>query len=188
MTLFPLHTLIVLKILKPLWAVLRITPGSCRCQWSSLMSVCPWWINNNCAGTSGSPCEEPAVSESRSTPRSHREIWSSEPAAANTELSRGCHSTDVMGAVWCLNRAAGWPLWNDGEKAFGFCLNQKYKLFNIRICVLGNKRYKVYIYSFNFSQYNNNKIGWIFPFSFRIKTSKVFTIFIHNDMIFILSG
>ena len=38
------------------------------------------------------------------------ETWLSEPDAANTELSEGCHSTDVMGAVWCLNTATATPL------------------------------------------------------------------------------
>lgn len=39
--LFNDHTLIVLKMLKPLCAVLTITPGNCLCQCNSLMSVCP---------------------------------------------------------------------------------------------------------------------------------------------------
>lgn len=36
------YTLIVLKILKPLSAVLIITPGNCRCQWTSFTSFWPW--------------------------------------------------------------------------------------------------------------------------------------------------
>ena len=35
------HTLIALKTLKPFSAVLRITPGICACQWSSLISFWP---------------------------------------------------------------------------------------------------------------------------------------------------
>ena len=35
----PIYTLIVLKILNPLNAVLMMTPGSCGCQCSSLTSV-----------------------------------------------------------------------------------------------------------------------------------------------------
>lgn len=38
----PDYTLIVLKILKPLSAVLIITPGNCRCQWTSFTSFWPW--------------------------------------------------------------------------------------------------------------------------------------------------
>lgn len=38
----PDYTLIVLKILKPLSAVLIMTPGNCRCQWTSFTSFWPW--------------------------------------------------------------------------------------------------------------------------------------------------
>ena len=40
--------------------------------------------------------------------------WSSAPAEAKTVESWGCHSTDVMGAEWCLNKAATSPLWMCG--------------------------------------------------------------------------
>lgn len=46
----PIYTLIVLKILNPLNAVLMMTPGSCGCQCSSLTSVWPWWMNSSCGG------------------------------------------------------------------------------------------------------------------------------------------
>lgn len=36
------YTLIVLKMLKPFWAVLKMTPGNCGCQCSSLISSCPY--------------------------------------------------------------------------------------------------------------------------------------------------
>ena len=47
---------------------------------------------------------------SLSTAKSNNVTWLSEPDAANTELSEGCHLTDVMGAVWCLNTATATPL------------------------------------------------------------------------------
>ena len=104
------QTLIVRNMLNPLCAVLIMTPVSWGCQCTSLMSVCPWWINNNCGGTSGSVSSQ--ASFSFSTARSHKVIWSSDPEAPNTVLSEGCHSTDVMGAVWCLNNATGLPFWS----------------------------------------------------------------------------
>lgn len=44
-------------------------------------------------------------SSSCSTDRSQRVTWSSEPEAANTDVSVGCHSTDVMGAL-CHEKSA----------------------------------------------------------------------------------
>ena len=67
------------------------------------------WMNSSCGGTS--MCLPfPSVSLSLSTAKSHRVIWLSEPDATNTELSVGCHSTDVMGPVWCLKTATATPL------------------------------------------------------------------------------
>merc|ERR1712036_185824 len=95
----------VRNTLKPLAAVLMITPGICLCQCTSLISVCPMWINNNCGGMSFS--DGSTFSAPRSTAKSQMEIWLSDPDAVNTELSVGCHSTDVIGALWCLNVATG---------------------------------------------------------------------------------
>ena len=106
-----IYTLIVRKTLKPLAAVLMMTPGICGCQCNSLISCCPWWINNSCGGTSGSV----SVVVSLSTAKSHCVNWSSEPEAANTELSVGCHSIDVIGAVWCLKMPTASP----------FCKNEQ---------------------------------------------------------------
>ena len=106
------HTLIVLNILNPLCAVLNIVPGICGCQCNSLISVCPWWINNNCGGMDfiwSSTSSSSSPPSSFSTARSQRVIWSSDPEAANMVLSVGCHSMEVMGAVWCLNLATGGP-------------------------------------------------------------------------------
>lgn len=105
------HTLIVLNTLNPLWAVLIMTPGSWGCQCNSLMSVCPWCINNSWGGTLGSSSPSAVLASvlSFSTARSQIEIWSSDPEAANTELSLGFHSIDVIGAVWCLKEATGFP-------------------------------------------------------------------------------
>lgn len=99
------YTLIVRKMLKPLCAVLIMTPGNCLCQCNSLMSVCPWCMNNNWGGTSGPP----SGSLSFSTDKSQIVIWLSDPEAAKTELSLGFHSIDVIGAVWCLKKAAAFP-------------------------------------------------------------------------------
>ncbi len=38
------YTLIVLKMLKPVSAVLMTRPGTCGCQCSSLISFWPWWL------------------------------------------------------------------------------------------------------------------------------------------------
>ena len=68
------------------------------------------WINKSCGGR-----EEPdadvtfSCSSSFSTDRSHNVIWWSSPDAANIVLSVGCHSTEVMGPLWCLNIATGIP-------------------------------------------------------------------------------
>ena len=67
------------------------------------------WMNNSCGGTSRC-LPLPSVSLSRSTAKSHRVTWLSDPEAANTELSVWCHSTEVIGAVWCLNTATDTPL------------------------------------------------------------------------------
>lgn len=48
-----------------------------------------------------------ASSSSGSTDKSHKVSWSSEPEAAKTEESVGCHSTDVIGAVCHWNCATG---------------------------------------------------------------------------------
>lgn len=45
------------------------------------------------------PDEIGSSSSSCSTDRSQRVTWSSEPEAAKIEVSVGCHSTEVMGAL-----------------------------------------------------------------------------------------
>ena len=104
----------LLKTLNPVRAVLTIQPRHCACQCNSLMSFWPWCMKSNCGGTEGSSAAPSIASVSRSTAKSHNVNWLSDPDAANTVLSCGCHSTDVIGAVWCLNMATGWPLckWN----------------------------------------------------------------------------
>ena len=70
------HTLIVFMMLKPLRAVVMRTPGSWGCQWSSLISDWPWWMNSNCGGTSAPP--SPSLlppSLSCSTAKSHWTTW-----------------------------------------------------------------------------------------------------------------
>lgn len=49
----------------------------------------------------------PEPSASFSTDKSHRAIWLSDPADANTAESVGCHSTLVTGSEWCLKMATG---------------------------------------------------------------------------------
>jgi len=83
--------------------------------------------NNLCTANSGSG----VASSSFSNAKSHKAIWSSAPAEANTVESVGClkkmsffvirsfnklisnnktyHSTEVTGAVWCLKVATGIP-------------------------------------------------------------------------------
>lgn len=106
------YTQIVLKMLKSLCAVLMMTPGSCACQWSSFMSVCPQCWNKSWGGTStpSSPSPLPA-SLSRSTLKSQMVIWSSEPDAASTLESWGFHSKDVMGWLCWLNMAMAFTGW-----------------------------------------------------------------------------
>ena len=48
-----------------------------------------------------------SCSASRSTAKSHREIWSSDPLTANILDSVGCHSIEVMGAMCHLKVATG---------------------------------------------------------------------------------
>ena len=75
------------------------------------------WMKSNWGGTSR--CRPgPSLVSSLSTARSHRVTWPSEPDAANTEASVGCHSTDVMGAVWCLNIATETPLVTEKENGW----------------------------------------------------------------------
>lgn len=91
-----------MKTLNESDAVLITMPGIWGCQCNSLTSFCPWWTNSNWGGTAVMfPSAGPigASSSSGSTDKSHRVSWSSEPEAAKTEESVGCHSTDVMGAV-----------------------------------------------------------------------------------------
>ena len=68
-------------------------------------------MNSNWGGTFGSSSLEEDLGSllSFSTAKSQIEIWSSDPEAAKTELSLGFHSMEVMGAVWCLKEAAGFP-------------------------------------------------------------------------------
>ena len=100
------QTLIVLKILKPVRAVVRSTPGSCGCQWISFTSCCPWWINSNCGGIPGGVASESSAPPilSVSTERSHWTTWLSSTEEAKKVLSVGCHSREVMGPEWM------WPL------------------------------------------------------------------------------
>ena len=108
------YTEIVLKALKLSLAVVNTMPGICGWKWSSFTSFCPWCTNSNWGGTSTIPPSElgawrtiGASSSSRSTDRSQRVAWSSDPEAAKTEGSDGCHSTDVMGAVCQVKWATG---------------------------------------------------------------------------------
>ena len=137
------QTLIVRNTLKPFRAVLTIIPGNWGCQWISLMSVWPWWIKSSWGGTSVFSSLLPSASVSLSTAKSQIEIMSSAPDTANTLLSVGCHSTEVMGAWWCLNVAQGLPsCWKKKKKQ-----DQKfYKLNNI------------YFSSINI---HKSKVGWL---------------------------
>ena len=67
------------------------------------------WMNKSWGGRSFNLSLWSSLS-SRSTARSHKVSWSSAPDAAKTVLSHGCHSIDVIGAVWCLKVATGIPL------------------------------------------------------------------------------
>ena len=105
-----IYTEIVLKMLKPSYAVLTTAPGIWGCQWTSFTSFWPWWTNSNWGGTPSwlsSSIGVPLSSASCSTERSHRETWSSAPDAANIESSVGCHSIEVIGALCQVNEATG---------------------------------------------------------------------------------
>jgi len=91
----------------PLDAVLIMSPGICLCQWSSLISVCPWCMNNSCGGNSFTSDSSQSLMLSFSTAKSQSVSWLSSPEAANTVPSVGCHSTEVMCEMWCLNAAIG---------------------------------------------------------------------------------
>uniref|UniRef100_H2XNW3 Uncharacterized protein n=1 Tax=Ciona intestinalis TaxID=7719 RepID=H2XNW3_CIOIN len=69
-------------------------------------------MNNNCGGTSFKLSFFSFEISSNSTARSHCVNWSSPPQAAKILLSVGCHSTEVIGDVWCLNEAIALPLLN----------------------------------------------------------------------------
>ena len=77
---YVLYTLMVLKMLKPDWAVHTMTPGSCECQCSSLTSTIPWWMKSSWGGTSISAAPSSSSSASRSNAKSHMVSWSSAPA------------------------------------------------------------------------------------------------------------
>jgi len=112
------YTLIVRKKLKSLPAVLMITPGSCGCQWSSLMSFCPKWMKNSWAGTPGMSSLRSAFVASTS----HNVSSLSSLEAARTERSWGHHSIEVIGPEWYLNLATvrnevtAWPGWKQITK------------------------------------------------------------------------
>jgi hypothetical protein len=102
-------------MLKPDKAVLINNPGICLCQWTSFISVCPIWIKSNWSGKFSNwllsllfavACSF-FSSSSFSTAKSHNVIWLSDPAAANTLESVGCHWTLVIDERWCLNDATG---------------------------------------------------------------------------------
>jgi len=103
------HALIVRNMLKASLAVLTMTPGSCECQWSSLISFCPWCTNSSCAGTACWSLAELDVvtTSSGSTAKSQTVSRSSAAETASTELSFGFHSSDVTGAVWYRNDTTG---------------------------------------------------------------------------------
>ena len=63
------YTLMVLKTLNPLRAVVTSTPGNWGCQWSSLISFCPWWMKRSCGGMPSGVST--SVLESFSTAKSH---------------------------------------------------------------------------------------------------------------------
>ena len=69
------HTLMVLNMLKPLRAVVTVTPGNWGCQCSSFTSCCPRWMNNSWGGIfsrSGLTSSSATVSDpSFSTAKSH---------------------------------------------------------------------------------------------------------------------
>ena len=76
----------------------------------SRQTVHTMWINRSCGGRVEPDADVTfSCSSSFSTERSHNVIWWSSPEAANTVLSVGCHSTEVMGPLWCLNIATGTP-------------------------------------------------------------------------------
>ena len=112
------YTLIVRKKLKSLPDVLMITPGSCGCQWSSLISSCPWWMKNSWAGTPGMSSLRSAFVASTS----HNVSSLSSLEAARTERSWGHHSIEVIGPEWYLNLATvrnevtAWPGWKQITK------------------------------------------------------------------------
>jgi hypothetical protein len=92
--------------------VLISNPGICLCQWTSLISVCPIWIKSNWSGRFSTWWLFVAVdsffsSSSFSTAKSHNVIWLSDPAAAKTLESVGCHWILVIDEPWCLNDATG---------------------------------------------------------------------------------
>jgi hypothetical protein len=102
----------VLNTLNPSAAVVRTMPGIWGCQWSSLTSFWPWWTKRSWGGTSSGLPSGPWASALRSsssgsTERSQSVTWSSDPDAAKTDGSVGCHSTDVIGAVCQVKWATG---------------------------------------------------------------------------------
>lgn len=112
------HTDIVLNTLNPDRAVEIITPGTCGCQWISLISDWPWCRKSSWGGRSLTPSTL-ALTSQDSTDRSHWLTTSSAPAAANTLESNGLHSTEVMGALCCLKLATGRPPCSPDRKDFG---------------------------------------------------------------------
>ena len=170
-------------MLKPLCAVLSITPDSWVCQWISLTSVCPWWINNNCGGTCGSSVLWPAASASRSTAKSQNVIWSSEPDAANTDPSVGCHCTDVMGAVWCLNTATAFPCCNNTtmtELLWGYLgHNLKNVAISLHIFII-----YIYIHTYTHNPFHTNFFCQLNPFY----TYHAYPVFSHENIKVICSA
>ena len=76
-------------------------------------------MNSSCGGIPLGVSSGLDAPTSVSTERSHWMTWSSSPADAKTVESRGCHSREVIGEVWCLKVAAGSPEEEEGEGGGG---------------------------------------------------------------------
>ena len=93
------YTLIVLKMLKPLRAVVISTPGSCGCQWSSFISFCPWWIKRSWGGIPSGVSL--SVAESFSTAKSHWTtcVWGGRGEVMN-KMDRTYTSACRVSSAW----------------------------------------------------------------------------------------
>mmetsp|Transcript_61549 Transcript_61549/g.190631 ORF Transcript_61549/g.190631 Transcript_61549/m.190631 type:complete len:240 (-) Transcript_61549:897-1616(-) len=98
----------VLKMLKPLPAVVTHTLGNCGCHRSSLSSRWPWCMKSSCGGKCSAPGGPSRPTASSSTAMSHSETESSSHATARTVSSVGCQSTETIGFL-CQRKLAMGP-------------------------------------------------------------------------------